>query len=163
MVYSQIPWLEYIEQIRALAERVGYTKILAAGTSAYAIYKVVYALCLSPLRKVPGPLFARLTDMRSIIFSVTGYQAHKAIEEYEKYGDVYVYKPEAVSISNPEDLRLVLGSHDFTKTSLYDKLDLLGEIVTIAARDPQFAKIRRRQIGPYFSHSYLAKMEQNIL
>ncbi|KAJ1963504.1 hypothetical protein GGI12_002013 [Dipsacomyces acuminosporus] len=163
MVLSQIPWLDYLEQLNVLLSEVGYTRVLATSAGAYAAYKLIHALYLSPLRGVPGPLLARLTDKRAELFGASGDQARKGLEEYEKYGDVYVYKPDSISICNPTDVRKVLGTHQFVKSDFYKTLDVLGSETTNSARDPQFASMRRRQIGPYFSNAYLARMEEAIL
>ncbi|KAJ1963898.1 hypothetical protein GGI12_001773 [Dipsacomyces acuminosporus] len=160
---AQVPWLGYAEALKALIEEAGYAKVLATGAAAYAAYKIIYALYLSPLRNIPGPFLARLTNKRAEYFGAVGAQARLAREEYEQYGDVYMYQPNAVVISNPDDIRTVLATHKFLKTDFYKTIDLLGEQVIVSARDPQIAGIRRRQIGPYFTHLYLAKMEGDIL
>ncbi|KAJ1954176.1 hypothetical protein GGI12_005852, partial [Dipsacomyces acuminosporus] len=112
---------------------------------------------------VPGPLLSRLTGMRAHVFGFMGKQARLAVDEYEKYGDIYVFQPNAVSIANPADIKRVLSSPEFCKASLYESLDFFGVQNTFSARCPQFASMRRRQLGPYFSSAYLLKMEKAIL
>ncbi|KAJ1955917.1 hypothetical protein GGI12_005447, partial [Dipsacomyces acuminosporus] len=163
MALLQFPWLAYMEQLSALLSEFGHAKALATGLSAYAAYRLIHALFLSPLRRIPGPLLARLTNKRAEAYGFNGRQAHKALEEYEKYGDIYIYQPNAISISNPADVRKVLSSHAFQKPSIYEAHDYLGYQTTLSARDPQFASMRRRQIGPYFTNTYLAKIESTIL
>ncbi|KAJ1956979.1 hypothetical protein GGI12_005160 [Dipsacomyces acuminosporus] len=160
---SQLPWLEYLDQLCALAQQAGCAKVLATGAGAYAAYRVFHALYLSPLRNIPGPFLARLTPKRAEIYGFKGDQAHKALEDYERYGDIYVFKPNAISISNPKDARTVFGSHAFPKPDSYKAHDVFGTQTTLSARDPKFASMRRRQIGPYFSRSYLVKMEDAII
>ncbi|KAJ1958242.1 hypothetical protein GGI12_004785 [Dipsacomyces acuminosporus] len=131
MSLSQASWHGYIEQLCAFAQDVGYAKTLVTLLGAILAYKVVYALYLSPLASIPGPLLARLTNKRARFYNVIGAQARKACEEYEKYGDIYVYEPWAISISNPTDIRTVLGSHAFVKADVYKAGDLLGEGVSL--------------------------------
>ncbi|KAJ1964056.1 hypothetical protein GGI12_001669 [Dipsacomyces acuminosporus] len=163
MVLSQMPWLDYCGHLLTLAEKAGYMMILATAAGIYAAYRLVYAFCLSPFRRIPGPFLARLTSRRAEYFGAIGAQTRKALEDYEAYGDIYMYKPDTVSISNPRDIRTVLGSHSFPKSSYYINHDILGTQTTGSARDVGLAKMRRRQISPYFSNTYLAKMEEAIL
>ncbi|KAJ1961578.1 hypothetical protein GGI12_003173 [Dipsacomyces acuminosporus] len=163
MVVSQVPWLECAERLGSAIEKLGYTKLAATSIGLYAAYKVIYALYLSPLRSVPGPFIARITKKRSEIFGATGGRARIALEDYERYGDIYVTRPNAISICNPADIRAVLGTHSFRKNDLYKALDFFEVQTSASARDPKLASLRRRQIGPYFSNSYLARMEDAIL
>ncbi|KAI8318712.1 cytochrome p450 monooxygenase, partial [Martensiomyces pterosporus] len=126
-------------------------------------YKVVYALFFSPLRNIPGPLFSRLTRKRAELIGALGGQAHKACEEYEEYGDIYVYQPNAVAISNPSDVRVVFGSHAFRKSDHFNRMDMLGVQTIASTTDPQVASMRRRQLGPYFRHTYLARLEKAVV
>ncbi|KAJ1957710.1 hypothetical protein GGI12_004947 [Dipsacomyces acuminosporus] len=85
-----------------------------------------------------------------------GADGHQAIEDYEKYGDIYVHVPNAVSISDPADVRGIYGSHSYRKADVYKAIEYQNISTTSSTRDPQFASMRR-------SNSYLAKMEQAIL
>ncbi|KAJ1958001.1 hypothetical protein GGI12_004857 [Dipsacomyces acuminosporus] len=160
---TEVSWLDYSNQLLEIAEQIGYTRILAAGASVYAAYKIIYALFLSPYRRIPGPFLSRISRKPAELTGMAGAQARKALEDYEKYGDIYMYEPSAVAISNPDDIRRVLSSHDYVKSKVYKGLDLLGVENTTSTRDPHLSLVRRRQIGPYFSNMYLARMESAIL
>ncbi|KAI8319572.1 cytochrome P450 [Martensiomyces pterosporus] len=147
-----VPWSGTLSYLHAALGATGYLTLAATSIVAVAAYKIIYALHLSPLRSAPGPFLARLTSRCAELFGVLGVQASKGCEEYEKYGDMYVYHPCSVSISNPADIRVVFGSHAFRKSYFYKGL-----------MDPQLATMKRRQIGPYFSHSYLARMEPSVV
>ncbi|ORX73028.1 putative cytochrome P450 monooxygenase [Linderina pennispora] len=87
-----------------------------------------------------------------------------ALSEYETYGDVFVLEPNAVAICNPADVRTVLGSHAFAKFyDFYHTVDLLGVKNTFSATDPAFVNMRKRQLGPFFTQSFLNQMEPMIL
>ncbi|KAJ1957815.1 hypothetical protein GGI12_004914 [Dipsacomyces acuminosporus] len=159
---KETDWLDILDRLSSSANQVGYANILATASAIYIGYKIVYALYLSPLRNVPGPFLARLTGKRAELIGTLGDQAKFARKEYEEYGDVYVYQPNAISISNPSDVRLVLGSHAFQKAAFYEASKVLGEYTTLSARDIQLASMKRRQIGPYFNGSYLARAEPLI-
>ncbi|KAI8322153.1 cytochrome P450 [Martensiomyces pterosporus] len=156
-------WPDWLSSIYDSIEELGYANIFGGLASVYVSYRAIYALCLSPLRRVPGPLLARLTSKRAELIGAAGGQVRAARADYEKYGDIYVYKPGAVAICNPEDLRLVLGSHEFRKTDFYKSIDFLGVQTIVSARDPKLASMKRRQVGPYFNSSYLARMEETIM
>ncbi|ORX65508.1 putative cytochrome P450 monooxygenase [Linderina pennispora] len=118
---------------------------------------------LSPLRNIPGPLTARLTNRRAEVISATGNAIKCGERDSIKYGDIYIYKPNAVSISNPSDWKMVLGSLKFLKSDYYSGIDLFDIQNTLSGRDPKFVSVRKRQLGPYFAYGYLVKMEPTIL
>ncbi|ORX69147.1 putative cytochrome P450 monooxygenase [Linderina pennispora] len=146
-----------------LAQAISAAKI--TGTLAAAILgcKVIYALFFSPLRNIPGPFLARLTSLRARLINATGKIGNTARKEYLQYGDVYVLEPNAVVVGDPSDARVVLGSHAFVKSPFYEGMDAMGIQNTLSGRDPEFVKMRKRQIGPYFNQAHMAKMEQTII
>ncbi|KAI8317949.1 cytochrome P450, partial [Martensiomyces pterosporus] len=158
----RILWLDYLSQLHAALSGIGYGKIFATYASVHLVYRVVYALYFSPLRNIPGPFLARLTRKRAEVLGCVGRQALKAREESEIYGDVYIYQPNAVSISNIADIRTIFGSHTFRKGDFYKGIDILGQQNIVSTRDPQLATMKRRQMGPYFNQAYLGKMEGTI-
>ncbi|EFY97802.2 Cytochrome P450 CYP5081A [Metarhizium robertsii ARSEF 23] len=125
-------------------------------------WRLVWALLLSPLRKVPGPFLARLTSNRGDINNFSGAVALQAQKDTARYGPVYVFKPNAVCISHPDDVRAVLGSDDFCKAEFFDIFND-GRVQNIVSqRDPALARMRRRQIGPFLNYGYLTRMEPVI-
>ncbi|KAJ1955000.1 hypothetical protein EC988_002123 [Linderina pennispora] len=126
------------------------------------LYTVVYALYLSPLRHIPGPLLARITPLHDKVLRLLGLRTEVCERNFRKYGDIYVISPTSVSISNPHDCSTVLATHRFTKSAEYDKM-VISHPTTFSTRDPQMNKMRRHQIGPAFNPSYLREMEPQIL
>ncbi|KAI1191711.1 cytochrome P450 [Nemania serpens] len=124
--------------------------------------RLFYGFFLSPLRKIPGPVLARLTSKRGDLDNFSGRVAQRVERDTARYGDVYVYKPNAVCISNPADVRTILGTPDFCKAPFFDIFDDGGTKNIVSQRDPVMAGRRRRQMGPYFSYAYLSKMEPII-
>ncbi|ORX75037.1 cytochrome P450 [Linderina pennispora] len=129
----------------------------------FIVYRVVYALYISPLRHLPGPFLARLTGAYSIILGLTGRLVEIALSDYDKYGDIYVRGPNNVVISNPSDARRILGTHSFPKSDHFKAMDVLNEQNSLSGRDIGFVKMRKRQTGQYFNSAYLARMEEAIL
>ena len=124
--------------------------------------RLLHAFFLSPLRRIPGPLLARLTSKRGDLDNFSGKVCQTAERDGERYGEVYVYKPNAVCISHPDDVRAVLGSTEFRKASFFDIFDDGDTKNIVSQRDPALAGRRRRQIGPYLNFQYLHRMEHVI-
>ncbi|KAJ1955727.1 hypothetical protein GGI12_005489, partial [Dipsacomyces acuminosporus] len=155
--------LGVLRTLSTSVHKFGYANLLATLVAIKLAQKIAYALFFSPLRNVPGPFFARLTSKRAGVLAAAGKMGQMAEEEYEKYGDIYVYQPNAVSICNPRDIRAVLGSQTFRKTDFYKAIDLLDIENTASTTNPELANLRRRQLGPYFTHGYLANMEDLLI
>jgi cytochrome P450 len=85
-----------------------------------------------------------------------------AQSDHSRYGDVYVAKPNAVYLCDPEDVRSVLNSIDFRKTEMYEIFEYEGVPNVATITNPAEANSRRRKLHPFFSHSYLNKMEACI-
>jgi cytochrome P450 len=152
-----------IDQWLKVVLEVGYFRLLAAWILLIVGYKLTYQLFFSPLRKIPGSIFSRLSGAHSVLKRVLAQGAKSVQADYESFGDIYVNKPNGVTISNPKDIKTVLTSYEFRKTDIYQMLDIKGRPSIFTTRDPAQASQRRRQIGPYLNHGYLSKMEPLIL
>ena len=157
--------LPVVRQVQGMSNGVKsstYVSILAAGLATVLVYRLLHATLFSPLRRVPGPLIARLTSKRGHVNNFSGQVDSRVQKDRQKYGDVYVFKPNAVCVNDPADVRAILGSQDFRKADFFDVFDD-GSIKNIVSqKDPTLAGRRRRQIGPYLNYAYLNKMEPVI-
>ncbi|KAI8325718.1 cytochrome P450 [Martensiomyces pterosporus] len=135
--------------------------LLALIVLCYALGKIIYALYFSPLRRIPGPLLARITPLYDKVTRLVGLRTELCERNFKRYGDIYVVSPTCVSISNPSDCARVLGTHSFRKSAEYDKM-VVSVPTTFSTRDPVLNKTRRHQIGPAFGHSRLREMEPLI-
>jgi helvolic acid biosynthesis cytochrome P450 monooxygenase len=127
-------------------------------------WRLFYAFYLSPLRHIPGPLVARLTPLRAILRRLPRKVASAGLEDFYQYGDIYVSKPDTVTICHPKDVQTVLGAKESWKIDMYKDLadPVMSNLVTF--NNPQLASQRRRQITPFLNGpGYLAKMEAVIL
>ncbi|KAI0391962.1 cytochrome P450 [Xylariaceae sp. FL0594] len=128
------------------------------------LWKVIHAFFLSPLRHIPGPLIARFTPLRAISRRLPKRVARAGLEDFFQYGDIYISKPDTVTICHPKDVQTVLGAKDSWKIDMYKDLadPVMSNLVTFS--NPQLASQRRRQITPFLNGpGYLAKMEAVIL
>ncbi|RYP38045.1 hypothetical protein DL767_002694 [Monosporascus sp. MG133] len=155
-------WVTQIQDAVDATRVASFVRILATGLAIWLAYRLLYALFLSPLRKVPGPFIARVTSNRGDINNFSGGVAVQVQRDRETYGDVYVFKPNAVCISNPADVRTILSSQDFRKADFFDVFDDGSVKNIVSQRDPALASRRRRQMGPYLNYAYLNKMEPVI-
>ncbi|KAJ2315861.1 hypothetical protein IWW52_003942 [Coemansia sp. RSA 2704] len=129
----------------------------------YTGYRVYHALYVSPLRNIPGSLLCRLTKRHLEQATVRGHMAQFGLRGMHTYGSVFVCQPDAVCISDAADIRRVLSSPAFTKSAYYRILRFTGIDSLMSTRDPHHVSQKRRVLGPYFSTSYLGKMEHLVI
>ncbi|KAJ2335600.1 hypothetical protein GGI00_001278 [Coemansia sp. RSA 2681] len=93
---------------------------------------------------------------------LTGTWSDVALEDYFRYGDIYRAGPNVVIINNPADCRAVLATHRFAKSDMYKAFALVEESM-FSTHSATLSDMRRRQIGPAFTHASLNAMEPTIL
>lgn len=158
---SVIDWP--VSSAHAFIQQLGYGRVLLTLLVVRIAWSLTYALFFSPLRKIPGPIFGRLTSKRGLLHLVMGKAESMALADYEAYGDVYVCKPNTVYLCDPKDACTVLNSHEFRKTDMYRIFEYEGTPNVSTITDTAEANRRRRQLHPFFTHSFLARMESLIL
>ncbi|KAJ2236198.1 hypothetical protein IWW45_001977 [Coemansia sp. RSA 485] len=140
-----------------------YLLALLSALLVHVLYKIYVALYISPLRRIPGSLLSRISWARLKIYVAAGKMSYLGKQDYARYGDIFVCAPNAVSISNPADIRALLNNPAVPKAHYYNILRFTGIDNTVSTQDMDLANSRRRQIGPYFNPTYLAKMEKTIM
>ncbi|KAL1917674.1 uncharacterized protein VTP21DRAFT_4067 [Calcarisporiella thermophila] len=163
MLAFSINWLNLTAQVQAALHEFGYARTLATLFCLLVAWRLIYALFFSPLRNIPGPLLARITEKRGNLANFSGNVDNIVQADCKTYGDVYVFKPNGVCISNPSDIRAVLSSQDFRKADFFDIFEDYGTPNIVSLKEPELVNRRRRQIGPYFNYTFLSKMEPLIL
>ncbi|KAI0391966.1 putative cytochrome P450 monooxygenase [Xylariaceae sp. FL0594] len=144
-------------------QKIGITGAVVALVITYWCWQVLYALYFSPLKHIPGPLAARLSGKRGTLHILSGKAAEMAEADYLAHGDVYLAKPNAVFLCDPDDARKVLAMGEFRKTDMYRIFEYEGVPNVSTLIEPVDANRRRRQLHPFFAYSYLAKMESHII
>ncbi|KAJ2802347.1 hypothetical protein H4R20_003316 [Coemansia guatemalensis] len=137
--------------------------IAALGVLVIIAYRVWNALFISPLREIPGPLIPRMFAQHLEIATLSSQMAFLGLYGGQKYGDIYVCQPKSVVITDPADIRAILSTPSFVKSEYYRILRFTGLTSTICTTDRAEMSKKRRMIGPYFSTSYLNKMEPIVL
>lgn len=151
------------QELRQTVADIGYVRLVILWLILLLVHRLVYQFFFSPLRRIPGSALARLWGGYSVLRRILAQGAKPVQADYETFGDIYVNKPNGVSISNPKDIKMVLTSYEFRKTDIYKMLDIKDRASIFTTRDPAQASQRRRQIGPYLNHEFLGRMEPLIL
>src|SRR5271154_544749 len=98
---------------------------LCTGLAAYITWKVIYALYFSPLRHIPGPFLNRITNLPGLVAMLNGGISDKALKSYEKYGSLHAVGCKMVAVCDPNDCRLILATHAFSKDAMYAHVDFI--------------------------------------
>ncbi|KAF2753860.1 putative cytochrome P450 monooxygenase [Pseudovirgaria hyperparasitica] len=155
--------VEVLLEIKSYVVSLGYTRITLILFAVQTVWTLYYAFFRSPLRHIPAPFLARVTSSRIMIHLLTGRAEAASISDYKQHGDVYLSKPNTVSICDPKDARVVLSNTEFRKTDMYRVFEYEGIPNVSTFTDPAQANQRRSQLHPFFTVSYLAGMEHLIL
>ncbi|KAJ2777711.1 hypothetical protein GGI15_004417 [Coemansia interrupta] len=153
-----------IAQIAALVDASGIprTTILAGALILYLSGLSFSRLFLSPLSRIPGSPLSKLTVFKLRLDALTGRMGRAAHADYYKYGDIYTLAPNIVVLSNPTDCRTILSTHRFAKSHMYEAFALIDDTM-FTTRSVELVHVRRKQVGPAFTHGYLAEMEPTIV
>ncbi|KAJ2354367.1 hypothetical protein GGF43_003268 [Coemansia sp. RSA 2618] len=135
---------------------------LCIGFSAYAAWRVIHALYLSPLRNVPGPFWARVSALPMFYYDIRGQEPEFMQRCCAKYGSVFVMEPDKVGVCGYKESTMILNSHGFLKDERYTRVKFI-EPNMFLTRDPELNRQRRRQIGGALSPVGLRAMEPAIL
>ncbi|KAF2633131.1 cytochrome P450 [Macroventuria anomochaeta] len=120
---------------------------------------ILYARCIHPLAKFPGPLLASVTRLW-LIFDVASGNAEKSQRRlHEKYA------PDEVAIADPDAIKTIYGAHSgFTKTDFY-----LPFRATWGRYPDAFTNLderqhaeRRRIVSSLYSLSNILQLEEGI-
>lgn len=84
--------------------------------------RVVYNLFFHPLRKIPGPLFARASSLWRLIRYFRGTWHDDVLELHRKYGQVVRISPGEVSFTDQDAIKVIYGhGKTVTKVSIIAK------------------------------------------
>ncbi|KAK4184431.1 cytochrome P450 [Podospora australis] len=138
---------------------------------------IVYRIGFHPLRRVPGPKLAAISNIWQAKYVRDGKVRQLVRDVHEKYGPVVRVGPDEVWVSSPEGFKAIYGaSNGFEKSDFYiatalnrpegidwhlnlhwpDTLDLLSEF------DTKRYRLQRRLIGPVYASSNVKKFEPAV-
>lgn len=148
-------YLEHFYNINYL-----YFSILAFGI--YLICLSIYRLFFAPLSRLPGSFWSKLNMLEARLNIISGNAGDRAHQNYYQYGDVYRVGPNMANICNPADCRAVLATHRFKKSEFYQMFALIDDTM-FTTQSAELAHLRRKQVGPAFTHGYMTNMEPTII
>ncbi|OMH78458.1 Isotrichodermin C-15 hydroxylase, partial [Zancudomyces culisetae] len=115
-----------------------------------------------PLRKVPGPWWSRFTSLPVDLEVVRGNCYTYLGSLHKKYGPTIRIGPKTVSITTMSDAKKILATYKYPKSKEYEKLGMNVQSI-FTTSDEAFNRMRRRQVGPVFTFTNLASIEDQIL
>ncbi|KAJ5673992.1 hypothetical protein N7462_009431, partial [Penicillium macrosclerotiorum] len=90
--------------------------------------KLVYDIFFSPLRAIPGPILAKVTNVWRAVHTYHGRVELKHLELHRKYGTAVQIGPNCVSISDPNLIRTIYSTRNpWKKSDMYRPNDVLIE------------------------------------
>ncbi|OLY84572.1 Isotrichodermin C-15 hydroxylase [Smittium mucronatum] len=122
---------------------------------------VIYHTFFDPLRNVPGPWWAGFTSLPYSIKRLQGDISSYAKDLHKIYGPVVRISPEVVSVHSATDVRKIMSSYRYPKTKSFEDV-LLSENM-FSTTSESHNRTRRKQVGPAFSHTGLANIEDDVM
>ncbi|KAI0570726.1 cytochrome P450 [Pyrenophora tritici-repentis] len=140
-------------------------KATATLAAVYILTYLVYNLYFHPLRKFPGPFWARSSLLWRIFHSMDG-RFHRHLEECHKhYGDIVRVSPNELSFCSPGAWTAIYtpkikGAAKILKNEFYDMFGAGMDIQSIGTeRDPIMAQQKRALFSKALSAKGLAQQE----
>ncbi|KAI5360640.1 putative cytochrome P450 [Septoria linicola] len=123
-----------------------------------------YRIWLHPLRKIPGPLLARATELWRTSKYARGNWHDDILDLHRQYGPVVRIAPNEVSFVDKEALVKVYGHSTGTrKTSWYDVWEVKGAGTSLfSATDPREHAFLRKRVATAYSMSTILSLEDKI-
>ncbi|OMJ11173.1 Versicolorin B desaturase [Smittium culicis] len=128
---------------------------------AYGVFKTIYLVFIDPLRKIPGPWYARFSANPANRASLKGEITRYLQSLHDKYGPIVRVTPDKVSVSNTKEFKKILASYKYRKTEGVEGFANVHESI-LSTRDEDFNRMRRRQVGPAFSTTGLNSVDSIV-
>ncbi|KAF7885216.1 hypothetical protein EAF00_011034 [Botryotinia globosa] len=141
---------------------------LAFATTISAVYLTIltiYRLTFHPLAKYPGPFLAKITDWYSVYHAWKGDRHLEFYRCHEKYGSVFRYGPDSLSINSNTALKTIYGHKSNVKKSQFYSVfpPTKDTFNTHSSIDKASHARKRRVLSHAFSDNAIKTMEKYIL
>lgn len=128
----------------------------------YFLHSFVYAFFLSPVAHIPGPWWARLSQLPLKIAILQSKRSSYASNLLQRYGGVVVIAPDQIHTNDPEAMKIIYNKNS-RKTDFYaNQGTFKGVTNTLGHRRYADAAPMRRRMMSCFSDRNLLKLVQNI-
>ncbi|CAG8560801.1 2401_t:CDS:2, partial [Dentiscutata erythropus] len=118
---------------------------------------------ISPLSKIPGPLFSSLTEILVSLKRPEGRVFEWFYSLHLKYGNLVRVGPKFILFDDLEAIKFILKDSDMPKTPTIAGIRAHYNLPTLfSATDKTFHRQRKRILSPAFSIKYVASLEPLI-
>ncbi|KAJ7257751.1 cytochrome P450 [Mycena rebaudengoi] len=122
----------------------------------------VQAALISPLRRVPGPWYASVSDIWLIAQFLRFRQAQAIHELFQRYGPIVRIGPRKVVFCDLDSLRSVYLIQRFDKSPLYKHFAMEGVDHSLTLLDNASHTARRKSVGPHYTATSIVEMQPTI-
>ncbi|KAL8662828.1 MAG: hypothetical protein Q9168_008194 [Polycauliona sp. 1 TL-2023] len=129
---------------------------------------ILQQTALSPLKSIPGPFFARFSNLWQLVVYYQGKQAQVLRRLHDRHGPVVRIGPKHVSLNQPSLIKTVYSmTGDYVKSIRYAAADSRspdGQNVPLqfSTRDEDHHTKMWRPIAKYYSPSHLLSFEPHV-
>ncbi|KAF7590670.1 hypothetical protein BBP40_002562 [Aspergillus hancockii] len=125
------------------------------------IVPLAYNALFSSLRKVPGPFWARITNLWEFRAVLKGRSHEDYIALHKQYGSVVRVGPNRYSVIDPQDVKKIYDfGGNFAKSNFYDGSG--GPKTIFTTRDNNDHKDRRRKVAALYTMSAMVIYEDAV-
>ncbi|OQE24624.1 hypothetical protein PENSTE_c007G01022 [Penicillium steckii] len=157
---GSIPLARYEHQTPLPILILQTTVILGLG---YISLSTIFNLVFHPLANVPGPFWARCSNLWGRYQNLHGQKAHSIHAAHKRYGSVVRIAPNTLSFSSPSSVREIYMSKTFVKEeTFYTAKRIFHENHLLSFRDKAAHHQRRKLLSRGFSQAALAEFEPVI-
>ncbi|KAI7553511.1 cytochrome P450 monooxygenase-like protein [Hortaea werneckii] len=120
------------------------------------VLRILTQALTNPLNKVPGPWYARWTNIPLKLAVVGGRRIHYVHELHEKYGPYVRISPNEIAVNDPKGFKQIhsIGS-GFTKAEWYLRFVEVDRLGVFAMTDQRAHAARRKMFARPFSKTHL--------
>ncbi|ESZ91878.1 hypothetical protein SBOR_7743 [Sclerotinia borealis F-4128] len=131
----------------------------------YLTLLTIYRLTIHPLAKYPGPLLAKITDWYSVYHAWKGDRHLEFYRCHEKYGPVFRFGPDSISINSNTALKTIYGhKSNVKKSQFYSVFPPTKDTYNTHSSIDKVSHARKRRVLSHaFSDNAIKTMEKYIL
>lgn len=122
--------------------------------------QIMYALFLSPLRRIPGPLLSKVTYKWLLFVELAGKRTKTIAALHAQYGPVVQLSPDEISFNAIDIVDQIYGQNtDFPKAQWYKRMTRGG---VFNETDISIHRHKRKMLNHVFAQSSVNDMEPTI-
>ncbi|KAI1171060.1 cytochrome P450 [Nemania sp. FL0916] len=130
----------------------------------YALFNLYRHITLHPLRRYPGPLLAKVTDLYALRYALSTDLHRQTYLDHLKYGSVVRHGPNKLVFNSVQALHDIHHANRLTKSRVYlasvqgpNTLNLFNAI------DPEFHRTRRQLVAPVVNDKSMRIFEPTMI